>query len=70
MARDVRAAYDKAALAGNAKAVIPVGESWTRAIQTGVADANPYDGIEGASWISGPTTNITPAPTATTAKRW
>ena len=28
------------------KAVIPVGEAWTRAIQTGVADANPYDGIE------------------------
>ena len=29
-----------------AKAVIPVGEAWTRAIQTGVADRNPYDGIE------------------------
>ena len=28
------------------KAVIPVGEAWTRAIQTGVADPNPYDGIE------------------------
>lgn len=48
MARDVRAAYDRA-LAGAAphvKGVIPVGEAWTRAIQTGVADANPYDGIE------------------------
>lgn len=47
MARDVRSAYDAAA--GNApavKAVIPVGETWTRAMQTGVADANPYDGIE------------------------
>ena len=28
------------------KTVIPVGEAWTRAIQTGVADPNPYDGIE------------------------
>jgi hypothetical protein len=46
MARDVRAAYDKAAVASGAKAVIPVGEAWTRAIQTGVADPNPYDGIE------------------------
>lgn len=47
MARDVRAAYDKAAAgAPGVKAVIPVGEAWTRAIQTGVADPNPYDGIE------------------------
>jgi len=46
MARDVRAAYDKAAAGVAAKAVNPVGEAWTRAIQTGVADANPYDGIE------------------------
>ena len=46
MARDVRAAYDKAAAGAGVKAVIPVGESWTRAIQTGVADPNPYDGIE------------------------
>jgi hypothetical protein len=46
MARDVRVAYDKAAAASAVKAVIPVGEAWTRAIQTGIADANPYDGIE------------------------
>ena len=46
MARDVRAAYDKAAGSAVAKAVIPVGEAWTRAIQTGIADPNPYDGIE------------------------
>jgi hypothetical protein len=47
MARDVRAAYDKAA-AGvpGVKSVIPVGEAWTRAIQTGIADPNPYDGID------------------------
>jgi hypothetical protein len=46
MARDVRAAYDKAAAAASVKTVIPVGEAWTRAIQTGIADPNPYDGIE------------------------
>ena len=46
MARDVRAAYDKAAAGAGVKAVIPVGEAWTRAMQTGVADPNPYDGIE------------------------
>jgi hypothetical protein len=46
MARDVRAAYDKAAAGAAVKSVIPVGEAFTRAMQTGVADPNPYDGIE------------------------
>lgn len=46
MARDVRAAYDKAAAAANVASVIPVGEAWNRAMQTGLADANPYDGVE------------------------
>ena len=46
MARDVRAAYDKAAAGAGVKAVIPVGEAWTRAMQAGVADSNPYDGVE------------------------
>jgi hypothetical protein len=46
MARDVRAAYDKAAAGAAVKAVIPVGEAWTRAMQAGIADPNPYDGIE------------------------
>jgi hypothetical protein len=46
MGRDVRAAYDEAAAVTDAKAVIPVGEAWNRAMQTGVADPNPYDGIE------------------------
>ena len=47
MARDVRAANDKAAAgAPGIKSVIPVGEAWTRAMQTGVADPNPFDGIE------------------------
>ena len=46
MARDIRAAYDQAAAGAKPKAVIPVGEAWTRAMQTGVADPNPYDGVE------------------------
>ena len=47
MAKDVRAGYDKAAAGAPAvRSVIPVGEAFTRAIQAGVADPNPYDGIE------------------------
>jgi len=46
MARDVRAGVDKAAAAAAVKTVIPVGEAWTRAMQTGVADPNPYDGVD------------------------
>jgi hypothetical protein len=46
MARDVRIGVDKAAAAAGIQSVIPVGEAWTRAMQTGVADPNPYDGIE------------------------
>lgn len=47
MAKDVRAGYDKAAAANNAiKSVNPVGEAWTQAMELGIADANPYDGIE------------------------
>lgn len=45
MARDVRKAYDLAAAGAAVRSVIPVGEAWTRAIQSGVADANPYDGV-------------------------
>lgn len=45
MGKDVRAGYDKAAAAAGAK-VIPVGDAWNRAMATGVADPNPYDGIE------------------------
>ena len=47
MMTDVRAGYDKAA-AGTpiVKGVIPVGEAWARAMRTGVADSNPYDGID------------------------
>jgi hypothetical protein len=46
MARDVRAAYDTAASTAAITTVIPVGEAFTRAIQAGVADPNPYDGRE------------------------
>ncbi len=45
MGKDVRASYDKAAAGANAK-VVPVGDAWNRAMQTGVADPNPYDGVE------------------------
>jgi hypothetical protein len=45
MATDIRAAYDAAAAAAQAT-VIPVGEAWNRAIAFGVADSNPYDGID------------------------
>jgi hypothetical protein len=44
MAHDVRTGNDKAAAGASIKTVIPVGEAWTRAMQTGVADPNPYDG--------------------------
>jgi hypothetical protein len=45
MANDVRAAYDEAAAAADAK-VIPVGEAWNRAMRAGAADPNPYDGVD------------------------
>ena len=47
MAHDLRAGYDKAAAATpGLKPVIPVGDAWIRAMRAGVADANPYDGID------------------------
>ena len=46
MARDIRADYDLAAQSPGVKGVIPVGEAWNRAMQAGVADPNPYDGID------------------------
>ena len=43
MANDVRAAYDAAAgRSPQARAVIPVGQAWNRAIAEGVAVSNPY----------------------------
>jgi len=47
MARDVRAAYDIVKSRDRAvKSINPVGEAWNRAFATGVADPNPYDGID------------------------
>lgn len=47
MARDVRAGYDLAAKSSPViKGVIPVGEAWVRAMDAGVADNNPLDGID------------------------
>jgi hypothetical protein len=47
MAEDVAAA-DEEALKGfpDLMATIPVGGAWNRAMQEGVADANPYDGVD------------------------
>jgi hypothetical protein len=46
MANDVRAGYDLAAKEFPLiKGVIPTGQSWIRAMNTGVADSNPYDGL-------------------------
>jgi hypothetical protein len=47
MALDIRAAYDLAAAGTPAiHGVIPVGEAWNRAMKAGVADPNPYDGVD------------------------
>lgn len=47
MALDIRAGYDQAAASSAAiVAVNPVGEAWSRAMALGIADTNPYDGIE------------------------
>lgn len=45
MAGDIRNGYDLAADASGALAVNGVGEAWVRAMQNGIADSNPYDGI-------------------------
>lgn len=46
MALDVRAGYNKAAVAPQVKGVNAVGEAWSRAMELGIADINPYDGID------------------------
>jgi hypothetical protein len=47
MAHDIRDGYNRA-MAGTPgiKSVIAVGDAWVRAMQSGVADSNPYDGID------------------------
>jgi hypothetical protein len=46
MDADLRHAYDAAA-AGSpyVRGIVPVGDAWMRAVATGFADRNPYDGI-------------------------
>mgnify|MGYP001550137300 CR=1 FL=1 len=46
MALDVRAGYDLAAQTPGVVAVNGVGEAWNRAMASGLADPNPYDGID------------------------
>jgi hypothetical protein len=46
MAKDVREGYDLAAAGSSAIKVVPVGDAWVRAMHSGVADVNPYDGID------------------------
>jgi hypothetical protein len=46
MAHDVRDGYDRAAAGTAGITVVPVGDAWVRAMRTGVADSNPYDGID------------------------
>lgn len=45
MGKDLAVAYDTAARNARATGVVPMGLAWNRAIDTGVADDNPYDGI-------------------------
>lgn len=46
MTNDVRAAYDLAAKQSTLiKGVIPTGQAWLRAMDAGIADSNPYDGL-------------------------
>jgi hypothetical protein len=46
MTSDIRKGYDRAAAGSpHINSVIPVGEAFNRAVETGVADGNPYDGI-------------------------
>ena len=46
MTRDLRRAYDRAATTSpRFTRVLPVGEAWLRAMDAGIADPNPYDGI-------------------------
>src|SRR5882757_6520718 len=46
MAHDVRDGYNRAAAGTLGIKVIPVGDAWIRAMHAGVADSNPFDGIE------------------------
>jgi hypothetical protein len=45
MGKDNEAAYEQAAKNAGDTGVVPVGLAWNRAIDSGFADGNPYDGI-------------------------
>ena len=45
MGTDIAAAYDLAAKNAHVTGVVPLGLAWNRAMDTGVAEDNPYDGI-------------------------
>ncbi len=45
MADDLRVAADRARRVNRANEVVAVGQAWTRAMATGVADPDPYDGV-------------------------
>ena len=45
MGQEIAAAYDLAARNARVTGVVPLGLAWNRAMDTGVADDNPYDGI-------------------------
>lgn len=46
MSQDMRAAADKVRRASqDIHGVIPVGQAWDRAMTSGLADSNPYDGV-------------------------
>jgi hypothetical protein len=46
MANDVRSGYERAARSSGIEGIIPVGDAWLRAMHSGVADVDPYDGID------------------------
>jgi hypothetical protein len=45
MGKDIAAGYALAAKDAKATGIVPAGLAWNRAMETGVADDNPYDGI-------------------------
>jgi len=45
MGRDIAAAYDLAAKNAHVTGVVPLGLAWNRAMDGGIAEDNPYDGI-------------------------
>jgi hypothetical protein len=46
MAHDIRNGYDRAAAETAGITVVPVGDAWMLAMRSGIADSNPYDGID------------------------